>query len=145
VSPFFRIARVAVVAAVICVTVGASGVLATMTWQAPPDAKAVTAGTMPRATSSSLIMTAANAYIDGHAARMALQTATPKATEPTASPKAKAGRDQAATSLAQFQQTCLKRVSKRRNAKLVHVPCSPLQGGPPAIAVADDTSAAQIR
>lgn len=125
---FGRIARIALVSAVICVTVGASGVLATMTWQIPGDANAAAEASAPRGTSSSLIITAAHAYVDAQAAKTALQAAPPAATAAALVPsKTKAARDNDLASFAQFERKCLKKVSKRRNAKLVHVPCSPLQ------------------
>lgn len=106
--------------------------LATMTWQVPGDANAapeVAAGAAARPVS--LIMTAAHAYIDTRAAKMALQAATARTTGANvASSKANAARGNDMASFAQFERKCLKKVSKRRNAKLVHVPCSPLQGAP---------------
>ena len=108
--------------------------LATMTWQIPGGANAapeVAAAAAARPVSRSLIMTAAHAYIDTRAAKMALQAATARTTGANvASSKANAARGNDMASFAQFERKCLKKVSKRRNAKLVHVPCSPLQGAP---------------
>ena len=117
--------------------------LATMTWQVPGDAQAAAESGV--ASAPSLIMTAAQAYIDTQTAKMALQAVsaqTPGAK--AASSKATAARDDMA-SFAQFERKCLKKVSKRRNAKLVHVPCSPLQGEQADVLAAADTSAGQVR
>jgi hypothetical protein len=105
-----------------------------MTWQVPGEASATpevasTAAAAPA--SSSLILAAAHSYIDNRAAKMALQAAAIRAAEAKgAAAKANAVRSNDMTSFAQFERKCLKKVSKRRNAKLVHVPCSPLQGAP---------------
>jgi hypothetical protein len=133
--PFRRIARTALLAATICLTVGATGVLATMTWQVPADPTAAIESGIMRPASPSLIMTSANAYINAQTARMALQSAPANAVDATSPKDGARGKD--LRNLA-FQQTCLKKVSKRRNAKLVRVPCSPLQDDNAAtIATAD--------
>jgi hypothetical protein len=146
-ASFQRIARIALVSATICLTIGASGVLATMTWQVPGDANAAAKEGTTRGTSSSLIITAAYAYVDSQTARMAaLQAITPGPdARNSAKATGKAARDKDLTSFAQFERKCLKRVSKRRNAKLVHVPCSPVQGKFADTIAAAETTAAPLR
>jgi hypothetical protein len=139
---FGRTARIALVSATICMTVGASGVLATMTWQVPGDANAATEGGLALETSPSLIMTAANAYIDTRAARMALQTAAPQVTAANVASAAKVEPAKNMASFSQFERKCLKKISKRRNAKLVHVECSPLQDEQAETIAAADAPAA---
>ena len=73
-------------------------------------------------------MTAANAYIDTQTAKIALQTAAPQATAANVASAAKVEPAKNMASFSQFERKCLKKISKRRNAKLVHVACSPLQG-----------------
>jgi hypothetical protein len=142
-ASFRSIARIALVTATVCVTVGASGVLATMTWQVPGDANAAVEGGSVRGTSSSLIITAAYTYIDSQTARMAaLQAATVRTASPTA---AKAAREKDVASFAPFERKCLKKVSKRRNAKLVHVSCSPLQAEFGETVAAAETTASPLR
>jgi hypothetical protein len=128
-----RVLRTSLIATAICTTLGASGVLATMTWQAPVDSVTIGARTPTRPSVQSLVMTAADAYIDTRAAKLALQAST----DADRAPSAKEERARKTREFALFERKCLKRVSKRRNARLVHVHCSPLQEVP-----ADDTVAA---
>jgi hypothetical protein len=101
------------------------------------------ARTPTRPSVQSLVMTAADAYIDTRAAKLALQAST------DADRTASIGKDRArkTRTFALFERKCLKRVSKRRNARLVHVRCSPLQGVPAddAVAAAELTSPTATR
>jgi hypothetical protein len=121
---FRRIVRIALLSTMICVTAGASGVLATMTWQMPGDtmtAAEVTAISASRTGTHSLIMTAAHAYIDARSAQLVLQEAAAKTAAEAAA------RANGRASFALFDRKCLKKISKRRKAKFVHVSCAPLQ------------------
>jgi hypothetical protein len=128
----------------ICLTVGASSVLATMTWQVSGGASAASEGAnaAERAGAHSLIMTAAYAYIDARSATMAPQAA---AGGTTGARVTKADDASDVAPFAQFERKCLKKVSKRRNAKLVHVPCSPLQGHQTEMIATADTPAGHTR
>jgi hypothetical protein len=135
--------RTSLIAAAICSTLGASGVLATITWQAPVDRMTIGARMPAQVAAQSLVLTAANAYIDTRAAKLALRASADAGRAATAEKE----RVRKRPVFALFERKCLKRVSKRRNARLVHVRCSPLQNAPAdnAVAAAELTSPAAMR
>ncbi len=143
---FRHIARFVLVSATICLTVGASGVLATMSWQVPGAAKAaiepVAVPALPEpAAPRSLVMQTAHAYLDHLEARAA--AAARMAAGQAAGGNASSGiqvKHDGVPRLAYFAQKCLKKMNRRRHAKLVSVPCKPLQGEPADLAETETES-----
>jgi hypothetical protein len=133
--------RTSLIAAAICSTLGASGVLATITWQAPVDRMTIGARMPAQVAAQSLVLTAANAYIDTRAAKLALRASA------DAGRAALGERARKRPIFVLFDRKCLKLVSTRRYARLVHVRCSPLQNAPAdnAVAAAELTSPMAMR
>ena len=141
---FRHIVRFALVFTTICVTVGASGMFATMSWQVPGEARAATEiadDAVARTTTRSFVMTAAYAYIDGRSAAEALQAAAEARSNLDPSTTSRMGRSDITATWAQFEGKCLKKRNKRRHAKLVSAPCRPMQAVPSVTAAIEAEAA----